>query len=106
MAEEHTESSLEHAVRLNRERRVTQHAKAAREGVVWLVECRDLWDSPDEDQGVYFVPCALEAEVTVLAERFDDENPNDRILGIYRVWEPVVPQGPGLTRAQWLAGLR
>ena len=106
MADDEGESFIERALRLNRTRRESRHADAARAGAAWLVECRDLWDSPDEDQGVYFVACKTEADVAALVEPLDDDNPNDRVLGIYRVRDPVIPQGPGLTRQQWLAGMR
>lgn len=106
MPEEDHENGLKHALQINRERRALRHAEAAGAGAAWLVECRDLWDAHDEDAGVYFVACATDDDVTGLVGRLDDDNPNDRILGIYRISEPITPQGPGLTRAQWLSGLR
>ncbi|HRE30251.1 MAG TPA: hypothetical protein PK954_26655 [Anaerolineales bacterium] len=94
------------ALKLNRGRRAVNHAEAAQAGAAYLVECRDLWDAHDTDAGVYFVPCATEAEVTALVNQHNETDPNDRILGIYRVDAPIEPQGPGLTREAWLAGGR
>ena len=81
MPEQERENSLKHALQINRERRALRHAEAVGAGATWLVECRDMWDSEDPDQGVYFVHCATEADVSELVERLDDDNPNDRILG-------------------------
>ncbi|MBL8095623.1 MAG: hypothetical protein JNL73_15730 [Anaerolineales bacterium] len=100
------EPALQRAVEINRERRTVRHAEAAHVGAAYLVECRDLWDADDADAGVYFVPCVGVAEVTALALEFSDDNPNDRLLGVYRVSEPVAGQGAGLSRAAWLAGAR
>lgn len=100
------EATLQRAVAINRERRTVRHAEAAQAGAAYLVECRDLWDADDADAGVYFVPCVGAVEVTALALEFSDDNPNDRLLGIYRVPDPVAGQGAGLSRAAWLAGAR
>lgn len=101
MSDEPVEDFIQRAVRLNQERRGVRFDEAARAGAAYLVECRDLWDAHEADGGVYFVPCDT-AAVTALALEFADDNPNDRLLGIYVVAEPLLPQGPGLTRAQWL----
>lgn len=78
-------------------------AEAERAGAAYLVECRDLWDAHEADGGVYFVPCDTAAAVTTIALEFTNDNPNDRLLGVYVIAKPLLPQGPGLTRAQWPA---
>ena len=73
------------------------------------VRRKKQWDRFVVDRGVPWRLLHLNempADVAALVEPLDDDNPNDRVLGIYRVRDPVIPQGPGLTRQQWLAGMR
>jgi hypothetical protein len=94
------------AVKLNRERLERSFGRAAARGQRWLLECRDLGDAFDSDAGVYFVECADDAAVAQVVARCTDANPYDRLLGIYDLRKPLDPQGPGLTRAEWLSGKR
>lgn len=94
------------AVQLNRVRREQRFAEAQQGNNTWLVECRDLGDAFDKDAGVYFVPCPDEAAVDELVARCSDDNPYDRLLGIFHLGRPLDAQAGGITRAQWLAGQR
>jgi len=90
---------LLHAVRLNAKRREERYAEHRAAGKAWLIECRDLWDSEDEDAGVYFVGCADAAAVTRHINGLDPSS--DRVLGIYDLSKPLAPQGPGITQEEW-----
>ena len=92
---------LLHAVRLNAQRREERYAEHRAAGKAWMIECRDLWDSEDEDAGVYFVPCADAAAVTRYIKGLDPAT--DRVLGIYDLSKPLTPQGPGITEDVWRA---
>jgi hypothetical protein len=91
------------AIHENRQRLEKRFATAASGGQKWLVECRDLGDAFDADAGVYFVECPDDAAVDQLVAQCTDDNPYDRLLGIYDLRQPLDPQGPGLTRASWMA---
>jgi hypothetical protein len=89
------------AVQLNARRRERRYAEHRAAGKAWMIECRDMWDAEDDDAGVYFVGCADAAAVTRYLNDLDPSS--DRVLGIYDLSKPLVPQGPGLTREEWKA---
>jgi hypothetical protein len=89
-------------VRRNRERLEQRFAAAVASGRRWLVECRDLFDAFDSDGGVYFVGCSDDAAVDALVARCTDDNPCDRLLGVFDLHRPLAEQGGGLTRSAWL----
>lgn len=101
MAKKKSTSPLVRAIRLNAKRRVEKYAEFKKAGAKWMMECRDLWDSEDEDAGVYFVDCASENVVRRRAREMDPMS--DRILGIYDLSKPLAKQGPGLTLEEWKA---
>ncbi|MBA4189093.1 MAG: hypothetical protein C0467_13930 [Planctomycetaceae bacterium] len=90
------------AIKRNRERLEQRFASAVASGHRWLVECRDLGDAFDPDAGVYFVECADDAAVDQVAARCTDDNPYDRLLGIFDLRRPLCEQAGGLTRTAWL----
>lgn len=92
------------SVRRNRERLERRFEMARAKGLRWLVECRDLGDAFDEAAGVYFVDCPDDAAVEQIVIRCTDDNPYDRVLGIFDLHRPLPEQGGGLNRASWLAG--
>jgi hypothetical protein len=94
------------AVQVNSSRLAQRFAEARQGNSAWLVECRDLGDAFDEDAGVYFVPCPDEAAVAELVAKCSDDNPYDKLLGIFNLHKPLDAQGGGVTRTQWLAGQR
>ena len=94
---------LLNALHKNEERRQVRFAEGRQKGMRWMLECRDMWDASDEDGGVYFSFCATEAEVSAAAHKMTDENTGDRLLGIYDLSKPLLPQGAGINRADWLA---
>jgi hypothetical protein len=94
------------AVRRNRERLEQRFASARERGQRWLAECRDLGDAFDEAAGVYFVECPDDAALERVVVRCAEDNPYDRLLGIFDLSRPLEAQGGGLTRAQWLSGKR
>jgi len=88
-----------HAIELNSQRLVTRFAECKNSGAMWLLECRDLWDSEDEDAGVYFVECSSGYAVNNFIKKMDPLS--DRILGIYDLSKPLKNQGAGLTLEEW-----
>jgi hypothetical protein len=87
------------AVQINARRRAERCGEFRAAGAAWMLECRDLWDSEDEDAGVYFVSCVDDRAVE---RRLGELDPaSDRLLGIYDLSKPLEPQGPGLTAAEW-----
>lgn len=89
------------AIRINAERRGERYAEFRQAGAAWMAECRDLWDSEDDDAGVYFVEFADGYALRTFIAGL--EAASDRILGIYDLAKPLDPQGPGLTMEEWLA---
>ena len=85
------------------QRRQLHFARGQAEQALWMLECRDMWDSADDDAGVYFhilntTQQALEEVRQIL------KNPGDtRVLGVYRLDRDLASQGPGLTAQQFLA---
>lgn len=90
-----------HAIQINAKRRVKRFDEFKAAGASWMIECRDLWDSEDEDAGVYFVDCATKHDVNAFIKRMDPSS--DRILGIYDLSKPLANQVLGLTLEQWMA---
>lgn len=101
MAESDESNPMLRAIELNAKRRVVRYAELRAEGASWMLECRDLWDSEDEDAGVYFAGCADGREVGEFIRGMDRSS--DRLLGIYDLSKPLAGQGPGLTLQEWLA---
>jgi hypothetical protein len=95
-------SWLLNAVRKNDERRQVRFVEGQRQGMRWMLECRDMWDASDDDGGVYFSLCASESDVTAIAQHLNGTNTEDRLLGIYDLSKPLIPQGAGISRSEWL----
>ncbi len=104
MPEPEAQGWLSHAIEINAARRVKRFADGRAQGAAWMIECRDMWDAMDEDAGVYFVFCDDESAVDRIVAQMTDDNPNNRVLGIYDLARSLEAQGPGLTRSEWLAG--
>ncbi|MBN1270238.1 MAG: hypothetical protein JXB04_11675 [Kiritimatiellae bacterium] len=94
-------SPMFRAVVLNARRRAEYYAKFRAAGAAWLLECRDLWDSEDDDAGVYFTDCSSERGVDTCIRELDPLT--DRVLGIYDLSKPLDEQGVGLTLEEWQA---
>jgi hypothetical protein len=92
------------SIKHNRLRLEQRFASAAKSGRRWLIECRDLGDASDADAGVYFVECDDDAAVDRVIARCTDDNPYERLLGIYDLRKPLGEQGGGVARAAWIAG--
>jgi hypothetical protein len=101
VSKKNSSSPLLRATRLNAARRAASFARFRDAGAAWMVECRDLWDSEDDDAGVYFEEFADGYKMNEFIEGLDPSS--DRILGIYDLSKPLDPQGPGLTLEEWLA---
>lgn len=97
---------LSAAAKLNRERLEKRFNSADRRSHQWLVECRDLGDAFDKDAGVYFVACENESTVNQLIANKTDDNMYDRVLSIFDLRNPLSAQGVGVTRAEWISGLK
>ena len=97
---------LHAAVKLNRKRLEKQFHDADRKKHQWLIECRDLGDAYEEDAGVYFVVCETEETVNQMITDMTDDNIYERVLGIFDLRRPLEEQGVGLTRAEWITGVR
>lgn len=95
------ETWMMRAIRLNDKRCKQYYAEFKAKGAKWMVECRDLWDSEDDDAGVYFVDCASEKAVTKTVLEMKKRE-TDKVLGIYDLSKPLVEQGPGITAMEWL----
>ena len=93
------------AARLNAERRPLRFAEGRAQGADYMLECRDLGDSEDRDAGVYFKFCSAHELASELAKMPDDD-PWNRVLGIFNLALPLEQQGLGITRALWLTGRR
>jgi hypothetical protein len=101
MKKEKPQNPLLHAIELNSKRCSERFGEFKAAGAMWMIECRDLWDSEDEDAGVYFVECKNGYEVNDFIKKMDALS--DRILGIYDLSRPLNDQGPGLTLDEWKA---
>jgi hypothetical protein len=94
---------LSKALQINGQRRKIRFAEGQQAGMVWMLECRDMWDAHDADGGVYFSFCATEAEVDEVVNKLTDDDMSDRLLGIYNLSEPLNGQGAGINRTDWRA---
>jgi hypothetical protein len=91
------------AVELNLQKLQQRFATAQESGHRWLAECRDLGDAFDRDAGVYFVECRDDAAVDEVVARCKEDDPYDRLLGIYDLTQPLRGQAGGMTRGEWLS---
>lgn len=101
MRKKKRQSPITHAVKLNSKRCARYYAEFKAAGAMWMLECRDLWDSEDEDAGVYFVDCSSTRAVNNFIMKMNRFS--DRLLGIYDLTKPLIEQGPGLTLEEWKA---
>ena len=96
-------SWLLNAVRKSDERRQVRFTEGQQQGMLWMLECRDMWDASDDDGGVYFSLCKSAADVTAIAQHLNGTNTDDRLLGIYDLSKLLIQQGAGISRSEWLA---
>jgi hypothetical protein len=98
-SEEEPKPHILRAIELNSSRRAKRFAEFKNSGASWMLECRDLWDSEDDDAGVYFVNCRTGYEVDDFIKNLDGLS--DKILGLYDLSKPLADQGPGITLEDW-----
>lgn len=89
------------AARLNSHRRPLRFAEGQAQGQAYMLECRDLGDHDATDAGVYFMFCANESALREAIQSMPDDDPWNRILGIFDLRRPLAEQGLGLTRASY-----
>ena len=84
------------------DRRSVRFAEGQAQGAIWMLECQDLWDSSDPDEGVYFHLAKTTEEArrevcNVLA------HPRDlRVLGVYKLDRDLPGQTPPMSARQFL----
>ncbi|HEV2147760.1 MAG TPA: hypothetical protein VGR37_10190 [Longimicrobiaceae bacterium] len=83
-----------------------RRAEAFRRGVAlraaYMLEYRDLGDPEAEDGGVCFAFLRSEADVDAAVEELGEDNPYERLLGVFDLRRPLAEQGAGLTGDEWL----
>lgn len=94
---------INRALHLSRAARERRYAEGKAQGAAYMLECRDMWDADDQDAGVFFTLHKSREEAVARIREMAKTPDHERVLAVYDLRQPLLPQGPGQNPRNFLA---